>query len=86
MSAKRYEYLEASDVFVGPGGEYVSAVDYDKAIAALKVCHQALLEVMHAQEVGASWYTRGESGLYAQVRMWVRNGFEAIRSTGEGPF
>ena len=46
--------------------------------AALKVTHQALIETMHAQEVGASWYTKGESGLYQQVHMWVRKGLEAI--------
>lgn len=46
--------------------------------AALRVTHQALLEVRHAQECGPGWYTRGESGLYQQVSMWVRRGLEAI--------
>lgn len=40
--------------------------------------HQALLEVAHAQEVGPEWYTRGESGLKNQVRMWVKKGLAAI--------
>lgn len=45
---------------------------------ALKEARQALLEVQHAQEVGANWYTRGESGLYQQVAMWIRRGVAAI--------
>lgn len=28
---------------------------------------QFIHEVQHAQSVGASWYTKGESGLYGQV-------------------
>lgn len=47
--------------------------------AALKVAHQALLEVKNAQEVGTSWYTRGEFELRSHVAMWVRKGLEAIR-------
>lgn len=46
--------------------------------AALRAARQALLEVRHAQQTGASWYTRGERGLYDQVAMWVRRGLEAI--------
>lgn len=46
--------------------------------AALAVVNQALLEVAHAQSCGANWYTRGASGLYQQVAMWVRKGREAI--------
>lgn len=48
--------------------------------ATLKVAHQALLEVNHAQEVGPSWYTNTESGLRTQVAMWVRNGLDAIHA------
>ena len=48
--------------------------------AALKVCHQALIETAHAQDVGASWYTRGADGLYRQVHMWVRKGLDAIKA------
>ena len=46
----------------------------------LKIMEQALMEVRHAQEVGANWYTRGESGLYQQVSMWVRKGFTAVNA------
>jgi len=46
--------------------------------AALRAARQALFEVRHAQQCGASWYTRGERGLYDQVAMWVRRGLEAI--------
>ena len=51
--------------------------------AALKVTHQALLEVAHAQKVGTSWYTRGERGLRGQVEMWVRRGLAAIADAGQ---
>lgn len=53
--------------------------------AALKVARQALIETIHAQECGPSWYTRGESGMYAQVRMWTRRGTEAI-AAALGPY
>jgi vacuolar-type H+-ATPase subunit I/STV1 len=51
----------------------------ERLTEALKVTEQALREVRHAQECGAEWYTRGERGLYMQVRMWVNKGFEAIK-------
>ncbi len=47
--------------------------------AALRITHQALIETAHAQSVGADWYTKGASGLYQQVAMWVRKGLDAIR-------
>lgn len=53
--------------------------------AALKVAKQALAEFSHAQECGPEWYTRGESGMYAQVRLWMRRGHEAI-SKALGPY
>lgn len=53
--------------------------------AALKVARQALMEFSHAQECGPQWYTRGESGMYAQVRLWMRRGHEAI-SKALGPY
>lgn len=46
--------------------------------AALKIVHQALIEVAHAQDVGPWWYTKGANGLYQQVAMWVRKGLDAI--------
>jgi hypothetical protein len=51
----------------------------EKLDAALKTLEQALREVSHAQDRGAEWYTKGSSGLYQQVRMWVNKGFDAIR-------
>lgn len=54
----------------------VALTDRVKSLeAAMKIAHQALA---HAQAVGANWYTRGASGLYQQVAMWVRKGREAI--------
>ena len=46
---------------------------------ALRICRQALMEVAHAQQCGPAWYTKGEGGLYSQVRMWVDRGAKAIR-------
>ena len=57
-----------------------AAEEIKKLRSALKICRQALLEVNHAQECGANWYTRGEAGLYRQVRMWVHKGFDAIKT------
>lgn len=53
--------------------------------AALKTLEQALHEVRHAQDCGAEWYTKGSSGLYQQVRMWVNKGFDAIREARAAP-
>lgn len=44
----------------------------------LDICECALCEVQHAQEQGKNWYTKGENGLYLQVRMRVTRGREAI--------
>lgn len=45
---------------------------------ALIVANQALLEMNHAYVNGSDWYTRGESGLRTQVRMWIDRGLKAI--------
>lgn len=57
----------------------------DEAVAALaamrealEVAAQAFLEFSHAQEVGPGWYTRGESGLRAQVSLWLGRGTKAV--------
>ena len=52
---------------------------------AIKVAQQALMEVHHAQSVGANWYTHGEHGLNKQTGMWVRKGLDAIaKHKGKG--
>lgn len=53
--------------------------------AALKVAQQSLLEFSAAQERGPSWYTRGEQGMYSQVRLWLRRGLEAVQGA-LGPY
>ncbi len=50
------------------------------ALEALKVARQFVLEVAHAQEVGPAWYTKGEPGMYQQVRMWLHRTNEAVES------
>lgn len=49
-----------------------------RALNALTVAKQALLEIRHAQDSGAGWYTKGESGLFQQVRMWINKATAAI--------
>jgi hypothetical protein len=53
--------------------------------AALKVAQQSLIELSHAQEVGPSWYTRGENGMYQQVYTHLRRGLEAVQGA-LGPY
>ena len=45
---------------------------------ALRVANQALLEIDHAYRNGPDWYTKGESGLRQQARMWIDKGIAAI--------
>jgi hypothetical protein len=54
--------------------------EIDQLRESIKTMHQALLEVAHAQREGAGWYTRGPSGLYKQVSMWVRRGRDAAEA------
>jgi hypothetical protein len=66
-----------------PGFE--AADEIESYRAAIKVAYQALLEFSHAQESGPGWYTRGQNGMYAQVRMWLDRGLEAVRGA-LGPY
>ena len=49
----------------------------DAAWPDIKTMQQALLEMKHAQSAGPEWYTRGESGLKQQVRMWIDKGLKS---------
>lgn len=44
---------------------------HDRLLGACRLADQALREVSHAQDVGASWYTKGAVGLFCHVRMWL---------------
>ncbi len=46
----------------------------------LEVLKQTVYEVDHAQRQGREWYTKGSSGLYQQVRLWLDKSFVAIKS------
>lgn len=61
------------------------AAEIETLRAALKVAQQSLLEFSAAQESGPSWYTRGEQGMYSQVRLWLRRGLEAVQGA-LGPY
>ena len=51
-----------------------------KQVAAIEVLGHMVMEVRHAQEVGAGWYTRGAGGLYQQVRLWLDKADADIKS------
>jgi hypothetical protein len=51
--------------------------------AAIEALEQMILEVRHAQSVGSSWYTKGDSGLYQQVRMWLDKGSKSLTTLRE---
>jgi len=44
----------------------------------IKILQQTILEVRHAQYNVSDWYTRGDSGLYQQVSMWLEKGQVSI--------
>jgi hypothetical protein len=56
-----------------------AATDRSELVEALKTARQALMEVDHAQRCGPDWYSKGSSGLYMQVRMWLNRGLEAVK-------
>jgi len=47
-------------------------------IEQMKVINQMILEVRHAQYNGSDWYTKGDSGLYQQVSLWLGKGTDAL--------
>ena len=49
------------------------------AAAALETIEQFIREVDHAQSVGATWYTRGEQGLFGQIRTWREKANDAAK-------
>lgn len=53
--------------------------DEEKLIISeqIKIINQMILEVRHAQYNGSDWYTKGSSGLYQQVSMWLNKGTDA---------
>ena len=67
--------------------KYIRADEAEEKIerldSVIKVLHQAILEVDHAQQDGASWYTKGSSGLYQQVRLWINKSYEALKTLKE---
>ena len=54
----------------------------NKAFDTLEV---AFIEFSLAQQRGPGWYTRGDVGLYAQVRVWLDRGFAAIKAARTAP-
>jgi len=48
-------------------------------IESIDTIKQTLLEVKHAQYSGSDWYTRGERGLFQQVRLHLDKADKAIK-------
>lgn len=65
--------------YIAPPSPHGTVSDFKEHLSTIK---QAFLEVAHAQYNGSAWYTRGESGLYQQVAMWVRKGNAAVDAIG----
>ena len=87
LAAERFrrvkELEKAANIYAQNGADYRRriaelAADANRVIEQVKVLEQTILEVAHAQQCGADWYTKGENGLYAQVAMWVQRGQTAI--------
>jgi hypothetical protein len=55
----------------------MNSAEIEQLREQISTMRQALMEVSHAQSMGSDWYTRGSSGLYQQVSMWVRRGKDA---------
>jgi len=49
-------------------------------IEAIKVLDQTVREVRHAQQCGARWYTKGDDGLFQQVRLHLDRADKALKS------
>ncbi len=49
-------------------------------LEVIRVLRQTVMEVRHAQNQGNSWYTKGEEGLYQQVRLHLDRADRAIES------
>ena len=60
--------------------EHADEVETAKLIAVIKVLRQTVLEVRHAQDQGSRWYTKGDSGLFQQVRLHLNRADVAIKS------
>ena len=52
-------------------------------VEAFKVFEQFLLELGHAREAGASWFTKGEEGRAAHIAMWFRKAQDAAKKARE---
>jgi len=59
-------------------GSTITNEERAEIIELVAILQQTILEVSHAQQCGASWYTKGEKGLYNQVYNWVGKGQSAI--------
>jgi hypothetical protein len=61
-----------------PSFHQAAASMKQKCLDELADIKQAFNEIQHAQSVGADWYSKGERGLFQQVRMWLQKGREAV--------
>ena len=58
----------------------VEMMDHRKRLREdVNTMRQAIFEVDHAQRQGPGWYTKGDSGLYEQVRLWLDRALDAAK-------
>ncbi len=72
--AKKVKFFKAGDEIVD------DVVEVAELIAVIKVLQQTVMEVRHAQDNGPWWYTKGERGLYMQVRLHLDRANVALNS------
>lgn len=73
-------FLTRSAAFAHIASKFPSPPAIQDPEGALETISQALREVAHAQRSGSAWYTKGHGGLYQQVDMWAKRGFEAVET------
>lgn len=45
---------------------------------------QAVRELRHAHDVGPEWYTNGQQGMWAQIKLWTSKATDAFNATHSG--
>lgn len=52
----------------------------EEVMQAVETVESFIREVQHAQNNGPWWFTKGETGLYLQVRLWRDKAVKAIKT------
>ncbi len=57
--------------------------DINTLSEVIKILEQTVMEVRHAQQSGARWYTKGDDGLFQQVRLHLDRADKSIKSVSD---